>query len=199
MASIRVPEQERTVEGDAAISAFLAPFNMTYRRWPLEDRVNPDASADEILTAYAPEIDELKRTGGYVTADVINVTPETPNLDAMLNKFNKEHRHTEDEVRFIVKGSGLFHIHPEGGPVFSITVEAGDLITVPTGMRHWFDLCHTRTIRAIRLFQDITGWTPHYVEGGVHQEYQPLCWGPRYVLHERGSNHAEEFKPTVRI
>jgi len=193
MASIRIPAQNLTIEGEAAISTFLAPFNMTYRRWPLEERVNPDATNDEILAAYAPEIDELKRRGGYVTADVINVTPETPNLDAMLNKFNKEHRHSEDEVRFIVKGAGIFHIHPENHPVFAIQVAAGDLITVPAGTRHWFDLCSDRTIRAIRLFQDMTGWTPEYVQQGVHADYSPLCWGPRYVKSDAS------FSPTVQI
>ena len=30
----------------------------------------------------------------------------------MLAKFSIEHRHDEDEVRFIVEGRGLFHIHP---------------------------------------------------------------------------------------
>lgn len=194
MATIRIPREDRTIAGGDEIRAFLAPFGMTYRCWPLADRVHPDAASEEILAAYAPEIDELKRWGGYVTADVINVTPDTPNLDAMLNKFNKEHRHTEDEVRFIVKGAGIFHIHPDGGPVFAVTVEAGDLITVPAGTRHWFDLCADRTIRAIRLFQDITGWTPHYIDNGVHAEFTPVCWGPRYLAPE-----SPAFAPTVRL
>lgn len=193
MASIRIPDWNRTINDADEISNFLAPFGMTYRRWPLEERVSPDAAPEDILAAYRPEIDELKRAGGYVTADVINVMPDTPNLDAMLNKFNKEHRHSEDEVRFIVKGSGIFHIHPENHPVFAIQVGAGDLITVPTGTRHWFDLCSDRTIRAIRLFQDMSGWTPEYVEGGVHAEYSPICWGPRYVRAEAS------FTPTVQI
>src|SRR5262245_28412741 len=101
MATIRIPRDNHSIEEDEAITAFLAPLGITYRRWPLEERVSPDASSEEILAAYGPEIDELKRWGGYVTADVINITPDTPNLDALLNKFNKEHCHTEDEVRFI--------------------------------------------------------------------------------------------------
>jgi 1,2-dihydroxy-3-keto-5-methylthiopentene dioxygenase len=99
----------------------------------------------------------------------------------MLDKFRKEHTHSEDEVRFILKGRGLFHIHPKTGPVFAIQVEAGDLINVPKGTRHWFDLCNDRTIRAIRLFQDKSGWTPHYVEGSVHEKYQPVCFGPSHI------------------
>ena len=99
----------------------------------------------------------------------------------MLEKFNKEHTHTEDEVRFILQGSGVFHINPGDRPVFGIEVHAGDLISVPLGTRHWFDLCGDRRIRAIRLFQDTSGWTPHYLADGVHAGYEPLCLGPAWL------------------
>jgi 1,2-dihydroxy-3-keto-5-methylthiopentene dioxygenase len=181
MAYIIIPDQKRRLDDPTEINAFLAPFGIRHERWPLEDRVSPDAPPEAILAAYAAEIDRLKDQGGYVTADVINVTPQTPNLEAMLDKFRKEHTHSEDEVRFILKGRGLFHIHPEFGPVFAIQVEAGDLINVPKGTMHWFDLCDERTIRAIRLFQDTAGWTPHYIDGAAHTRYTPVCWSPAYV------------------
>ena len=65
--------------------------------------------------------------------------------------------------------------------MFAIQVESGDLINVPAGTQHWFDLCNDRNIRCIRLFQDQSGWTPHYVEGGVHEGYSPVCLGPAYL------------------
>jgi 1,2-dihydroxy-3-keto-5-methylthiopentene dioxygenase len=102
----------------------------------------------------------------------------------MLAKFSKEHTHTEDEVRFILQGRGVFHINPGDRPVFGIEVWAGDLISVPLGTRHWFDLCGDRRIRAIRLFQDTSGWTPHYISEGVHGGYEPLCLGPAWVAGE---------------
>jgi 1,2-dihydroxy-3-keto-5-methylthiopentene dioxygenase len=52
---------------------------------------------------------------------------------------------------------------------------------VPKGTHHWFDLCSDRRIRAIRLFQDQAGWTPHYTKTGVDQGFQPLCFGPAYL------------------
>jgi 1,2-dihydroxy-3-keto-5-methylthiopentene dioxygenase len=116
-----------------------------------------------------------------VTADVINITAQTPNLDAMLAKFSREHWHDEDEVRFILAGSGVFHIHPENGDVTAIEVEAGDLIRVPRGTWHWFDLCSDKQIRAIRLFQDPGGWTPQYTESGVDKNFEPVCLGTSYV------------------
>lgn len=182
MAVVSIPTQSRRLVTAPEVAGFLKDYGIRYERWPLADRCDPDASSDDILAAYAPEIEKLKAEGGFVTADVINVTPETPGLDAMIAKFNKEHTHTEDEVRFIVKGRGLFHIHPEdGSDVFSIEMTAGDWISVPAGTRHWFDFCSEKTIRAIRLFQDKSGWTPHYIEAGVHEQFLPVCWGPSYL------------------
>ena len=183
MAAVIIPDEKRSLTNSDEIRTFLAPHNIKYERWPLEERVNPDADQDAILAAYAPEIDSLKAAGGYVIADVIDVTPETPGLDAMIQKFASEHTHSEDEVRFILKGRGLFHIHPRTGPIFAIQVEAGDLINVPAHTRHWFHLCADRTIRAIRLFQDKSGWTPHYVADGQHVNYMPVCLGPTEIPH----------------
>jgi 1,2-dihydroxy-3-keto-5-methylthiopentene dioxygenase len=179
MAVVNIPEAGRTIRDLAEVTAFLAENDIEYER-AAHTSVPAGASADVLLAAYRDKIDELKARGGYVTADVIDVTAATPNLDAMLNKFNSEHWHDEDEVRFIVEGRGLFHIHPKRGPVFSIEVEAGDLIRVPKGTLHWFDLCGDRRIRAIRLFQDVSGWTPHYTQSGVDKGFQPVCFGPAY-------------------
>ena len=181
MARLRIPDENRELTDVQEICDFLKPFGIWYEKWDVENRVGQDASSDEILAAYAPEIERLKERGGFVTADVISVTAETPGLDEMLAKFSKEHTHSEDEVRFTVKGSGVFHVHPENGPVFAIQVESGDLINVPHDTKHWFDLCDDRTIRCIRLFEDPAGWAPHYVDGPVHENYTPLCLGPNYL------------------
>jgi 1,2-dihydroxy-3-keto-5-methylthiopentene dioxygenase len=181
MASVSIPDQNRTLENADEIREFLKPFGVWYEKWEVQGRLPENPTNEQILETYAPEIDRLKKAGNFVTADVINVNRETPNLDAMLAKFDKEHTHSEDEVRFTVSGRGVFHLHPENGPVFAVTVESGDLINVPCGMKHWFNLCDDRHIRCIRLFQDVNGWTPHYVDSGVHVGYAPLCFGPKFV------------------
>ncbi len=181
MAIVDVPNKDLRLTEARDIADYLAGIGIDYERWDNISELGPDASDEEILAFYADEIEELKEKGGYVTADVINVTPDTPGLEEMLNKFNKEHWHDEDEVRFIVKGHGLFHIAPEGGDVVSIEMEAGDLIRVPRGTRHWFNLCGDRTVRAIRLFQNVSGWTPHYTHSGVDAGFQPLCFGVSHI------------------
>jgi 1,2-dihydroxy-3-keto-5-methylthiopentene dioxygenase len=180
MARVYIRDEDRAITDPGDVQAFLSGCGIEYEQTAGID-VAPDAPPETLLSAYREKIDDLKARGGYVTADVIDVWPHTPNLDAMLKKFSSEHWHDEDEVRLIVDGRGLFHVHPPGGPVFSIEVEAGDLIRVPKGTHHWFDLCVDRRIRAIRLFQDVSGWTPHYTQSGIDQAFQPVCFGPAYL------------------
>ena len=179
MAVLRFPAEDRLIEDESKIRRSLAALGIDYERWDLS-RVPEDASAVAVLEAYEAEIDEMKERGGYVTADVIDVTPETPNLDAMLARFDKEHTHSEDEVRFILAGRGIFFLHL-AGKVVSVEVGPGDMLRVPRGTTHWFTLCEEKRIRAIRWFQDTTGWTPHYTASGVDAGYQPLCFGPAYL------------------
>ena len=181
MAIVDVPKKNIRLTQAAEIGEYLSGIGIDYARWQNLKQVSADATDEEVLDAYADEIATLKAQGGYVTADVINVVPTTPGLDEMLAKFNREHWHDEDEVRFIVKGHGLFHIAPAGGDVVSIEMEPGDMIRVPRGTRHWFNLCGDRTVRAIRLFQDMSGWTPHYTDSGVDAGYEPVCFGASYI------------------
>ncbi len=195
MARVHIPDENRDIQEPSEIQAFLKPLGIVFEQWDVDGRIGDDVTNEEILEAYAPEIERLKAEYGFVTADVINVGPSTPGLDEMLAKFDKEHLHTEDEVRFTVRGSGVFHINLESAPVFSITVESGDLISVPKGTHHWFNLCDDKTIRCIRLFEDISGWTPHYMEDGVHGQYAPLCMGPSYLEGDQGG----EFEDVVKL
>ncbi len=182
MAIVNIPDKSTTLREVEEIQSYLENIGIDYEKWQASYDVSPDASEEEILQAYSAEIEKLKLKGGYVTADVINIVPTTPNLQVMLGKFNKEHWHDEDEIRFIIKGSGIFHIAPEGGgDVVSIEMEAGDLIRVPRGTHHWFNLCGDKTIRAIRLFQNASGWTPLYTESGKDENYQPLCFGVSHI------------------
>ena len=180
MAKVTITDQNTTLTDDASIQELLQRYGIDYERWVPAHTLMPQASPEDVLRAYANEIDKLKSLGGYVSADVIDVRPDTPGLEQMLAKFDREHWHDEDEVRFVISGHGLFHIHNDLG-VIAIEVGPGDLIRVPCGTKHWFNLCADRSIRAIRLFQDVSGWTPHYTETGVDRNYQPLCFGTSFI------------------
>ena len=181
MAIVRIPDEDRTMREKEEITDYLASIGIDYEHWELSKAVADYALPEEILAIYKEQIENLKQQGGYATADLIDVSPATPNLEAMLARFSREHWHDEDEVRFILHGRGVFHIHPRRGPLTAIEVEPGDLIRVPRETWHWFDLCQDRTIRAIRLFQEQSGWSPHYTDSGIDSGYQPVCLGPSYV------------------
>ena len=50
-------------------------------------------------------IEKIKREHHYVDQDFVALVPDMPNLAEICAKFDKEHYHTEDEVRFVVEGA----------------------------------------------------------------------------------------------
>ncbi len=181
MAVVTVTDTGRVLRSPEEVSTSLAQHGIWYRRFEELDQLDADANEEEILAAFDEPIRKLYSEGGYTTTDVIDVDADTPGLEQMLAKFSEEHWHDEDEVRFIVGGRGVFHIRPRQGAVFRIEVRAGDMINVPQGTWHWFDLCEESCIRAIRLFQNKSGWTPHYTGSGEAARHEPLCFGPSYL------------------
>ncbi len=187
MAVLTIPEENRVMRDCEEIRRCLAGFGIEYDRWQLSPEINKDSSSEAILEAYAERIDEMQKRGGYAKVDVVNVNSATPGLDAMLAKFSTEHWHDEREVRFIVHGRGVYHVHADGR-VAKLEVEAGDMISVPRGTLHWFDLCSEREIKAIRFFQDPAGWTPYYTDSTLEKQYQPVCFGESYLRGSEGSD-----------
>ncbi|HEU4683040.1 MAG TPA: hypothetical protein VFS39_00880 [Nitrospira sp.] len=159
---------------EAEIQAFLGVRGIVYDRWHLERDLPSHASDADVLAAFGLWLDPFMRKGGYRAVDVVTVSMQTPNLQAIRDKFLREHTHSEDEVRMFVEGEGLFWFHlqrPED-EVFSLLCRKGDLISVPADTKHWFDLGDNPAVRAIRIFTDQAGWVPHYTNSGLEQRYQ---------------------------
>ncbi|HEY8130508.1 MAG TPA: cupin domain-containing protein [Thermoanaerobaculia bacterium] len=119
------------------------------------------------LAASESEIARIKRDRGYVDQDEVSLSKETPNLDAICAKFDKEHYHTLDEVRFVVDGEGIFDVRDPNDQWVRIEVDAGDLIIIPANKYHRFYLTAAKNIRCVRLFLNNEGWTPLYREAEV--------------------------------
>lgn len=173
MATIHIRNTGQRIEGESAVRQFLADNNVYYDHWDpnklpahLRDKFVLAAEDQEaILQAYREDIEHLAQSRGYVKWDVIALSEATPNLEELLKKFEQVHTHTEDEVRAIVAGSGIFIIKgkPETG-YFDVELEAGDVISVPENNPHFFTLTDERKVVAIRLFIDPSGWVAHPYE-----------------------------------
>ncbi|MBV8158028.1 MAG: cupin, partial [Dyella sp.] len=78
--------------------------------------------------------------------------------------------HSEDEVRFFVAGAGQFTLHIDG-KVFDVLCEQGDLIGVPDGTRHWFDMSEAPYFVAIRLFTNKDGWVANFTGETIAERF----------------------------
>ncbi len=95
------------------------------------------------------------------------------NLIALRSKFLAEHTHAEDEVRFFVEGQGLFSMHI-GQEVLVTLCERGDLISVPAGTRHWFDMGPTPSFCALRFFNNSAGWVATFTGDSIAERFPRL-------------------------
>lgn len=160
------PERPLLETADAEeIAAALGEIGVRFERW-----LTRSAPGGDTLAVYAEEIERLKAIGGYQAVDVVSMTPDHPDRAAFRQKFLAEHRHMEDEVRFFVDGEGLFTLH-EGGRVFNMLCTKGDLIAVPAGMRHWFDMGPSPRFTAIRLFINPEGWVAHFTGDDIADRF----------------------------
>jgi len=139
------------------ISTVLAAAGIRVERWQTDHELAEDADNEAIIAAFQTEIDRLITERGYQTYDVVSMNPDHPDKDEFRDKFLAEHTHGEDEVRFFVRGHGLFVVHA-GGSVYSLLCEKDDLISVPANTKHWFDMGPNPNFTAIRLFNNPEGW-----------------------------------------
>lgn len=143
------------------IAAELAEAGIRFERWRSGRDLPADADNEAIIDAYREEIERLVSERGYQTFDVVSMNPEHPERDAFRRKFLEEHTHSEDEVRFFVRGQGLFVIHV-AEKVYSMLCEKDDLISVPANTRHWFDMGPNPRFTAIRVFNNPEGWVAKF-------------------------------------
>ena len=163
----------------ASIATQLAKINVRFEQWQATHAIEPGASSEDVMAAYRADIDRLVSDNGFKSIDVVSIAPDHPQREVMRSKFLDEHFHKEDEVRFFVAGSGLFTLHVEDR-VYEIRCEQGDLIGVPDGTTHWFDMGPEPYFVAIRFFTEPDGWVGHFTGTDIAQKF------PRYESGQAG-------------
>ncbi|MDG6107072.1 hypothetical protein Daura_32050 [Dactylosporangium aurantiacum] len=160
------------------ITEALAPLAVTFERWPVRP-LPAGASPDDVLAAYRDEVRRLCDDNGFRLVDVARLVPDDDDPQwpatarAAREKFLDEHTHAEDEVRCFVAGTGCFYLHA-GGKVHAMVCEAGDLLSVPAGTRHWFDMGARPDFTAIRFFEEEDGWIGEFVADSIARRFPTL-------------------------
>jgi 1,2-dihydroxy-3-keto-5-methylthiopentene dioxygenase len=154
----------------ASIAEQLAKIGVRFEQWEAKQPVAPGATPDEVMAAYRSDIDRLVEENGFRSVDVVSMAPDHPEREAIRAKFLDEHFHKEDEVRFFVAGSGLFSLHVKDR-VYEILCVTGDLIGVPDGTTHWFDMGPSPYFIAIRFFTEPDGWVGHFTGTDIAQRF----------------------------
>ncbi len=158
-----------TTDG-AEIAEALNAIGVRFERWDAGQDLPAEADDAAVMEAYAADIDRLKTENGYQAVDVIRIKPDNPQKDELRAKFLDEHTHSEDEVRFFVEGAGVFYLRV-GGKVHMTLCERGDLISVPTGTQHWFDMGPAPHLTCIRLFTSKEGWVAQFTGDTIAQKF----------------------------
>jgi 1,2-dihydroxy-3-keto-5-methylthiopentene dioxygenase len=147
------------------------PKMRAYRLEQPDSAVAPDALAQRGILSWSVPPDDaaraeliatVKREQGYVDEDFVELKPDMANLDEICAKFDKEHYHTEDEVRYVVAGEGIFDVRDADDRWIRIEVFSGDMIVIPARTHHRFYLTDQKHIRCMRLFANHNGWAPLY-------------------------------------
>ncbi|MFP5111065.1 1,2-dihydroxy-3-keto-5-methylthiopentene dioxygenase [Bacillaceae bacterium C204] len=170
MAYITFQNKDEQIQVQEEVAGFLESQDVIYETWDIsklpvelvEKYLLSGEEKEQILSAFAGEIADISARRSYKAHDVISLSENTPNLDVLLTNFKNEHHHTDDEVRFIVSGHGVFIIQGKDGEFFEVHLNPGDLISVPENTRHYFTLEEDRKVVAVRIFVTTEGWVPIY-------------------------------------
>lgn len=157
----------------ARIATELGALGVRFERWEAAADIAPGAAPEAVIAAYRHDIDRLMQAGGYQAVDVISLNADHPDKAQLRQKFLNEHTHSEDEVRFFVAGRGLFTLHV-ADKVYEVLCVQGDLIGVPDGTRHWFDMSEQPYFVAIRLFTNKEGWVANFTGSDIAAQFPRL-------------------------
>lgn len=106
-----------------------------------------------------PALKQIRESRGYNYADIITCSEEClPDYHNKLKSFFEEHIHSDEEVRYILKGSGYFDVRDCNDKWIRMKLNAGDLIVLPEGIYHRFTMDAKNYTQAMRLFKGEPIW-----------------------------------------
>ncbi len=85
-------------------------------------------------------MEDIAKTRNYANRDEITVSPDAMGAayDEKIRLFYDEHIHEDEEIRYILKGTGYFDVRDQDDRWMRIRAEPGDLLILPAGIYHRF-------------------------------------------------------------
>lgn len=167
----------RTSSFDAA-AEYLGEHGIRLRARALVPGSIVDLAGPEIVARYAGFVDEICAAEGFAVVDCVNLQPTDDaegreRAAAARRAFRFEHRHAEDEVRFFLDGRSCFYLHL-APVVLAVICEPGELLSVPAGTAHWFDMGPRPQLCAIRFFERPDGWVGEATGDPIAEHFPAL-------------------------
>jgi len=155
------------------IQNHLDSLGVQFEQWEADYQLATDADQNTVLIAYREPIDNLKQEHYFQSIDVIRVKPDQPEIETIRKKFLSEHVHDDFEIRFFIEGCGLFYLHI-ADKIYAVLCERGDLISVPAGVKHWFDMGEHPNFTCIRFFTTPYGWVANFTDSPISESFPTL-------------------------
>jgi len=115
-----------------------------------------------ITGAEDPLLKTICSERGYNYTDIVHVCPDKlPEYETKIKNFYREHIHYDEEIRYIMEGTGYFDVRDIDDRWIRINLEAGDMIILPEGIYHRFTCDASDYAKAMRLFVGEPVWTPY--------------------------------------
>lgn len=107
-------------------------------------------------------MERIRKEREYCNFDIVEIGDKvSPNYQELLNKFKVEHLHYDEEIRYVMSGSGFFDVRSHDDKWIRIHVVKGDMIVLPEGIYHRFTNDHCNYIHVMRLFKEEPKWTAY--------------------------------------
>jgi 1,2-dihydroxy-3-keto-5-methylthiopentene dioxygenase len=173
-------ERSRCLSDFSCIASTLSDLGIRFERWPIVEDLDLDADADTLLYAYRHPVDLLSRRYNFRLIDLVDSSSQ-PGDQALRDA----HIHSDFEILFFLDGDGLFYFHVDE-KVYMVMCEKGDLISLPSGTVHWFDMGNNPRFKCIRFYTD---------ENGLNCEATGSAIANRFPSYEEFKQSLELIQP----
>lgn len=173
MAKIRLltSDAQTITDGDLRFGELLSSLGVGFERWPISQVARvvarrtdwDDSSAAQLMAEFETYRRQRSFDVKYPEWDVVRIRRGDAKTEEAVRRFDRIHSHDDPEVRLIVRGSGVFGFCDMLGRAMLLHVSAGDLISIPPGVNHWFYCSKNTNATVIRFFSPGFEWRPNYL------------------------------------